>query len=87
MRRFDARHLRMLDLLAERPRGTNDLAIALAIDVSTASRLANEAVKRGFAVRQSNPEDLRAVSFSLTDAGRAIRRSARTLASKLEGAS
>jgi DNA-binding MarR family transcriptional regulator len=61
-----------LDLLARRPSWRmSDLAEALRIDPSTATRAVQRLVTAGLAVRTPNEDDGRVVMVEITDAGRA----------------
>ncbi|HZX55933.1 MAG TPA: MarR family transcriptional regulator, partial [Ilumatobacteraceae bacterium] len=60
-----------LDLLARRPSWRmSDLAEALRIDPSTATRAVQRLVSAGLAVRTPNEDDGRVVMVEITDAGR-----------------
>jgi len=60
-----------LDLLARRPSWRmSDLAEALRIDPSTATRAVQRLVTAGLAVRTPNDDDGRGVMVEITDAGR-----------------
>jgi DNA-binding MarR family transcriptional regulator len=60
-----------LDLLARRPSWRmSDLAEALRIDPSTATRAVQRLVTAGLAVRTPNEDDGRVVMVEITDAGR-----------------
>ncbi len=50
----------------------NELAAYLYVDKSTASRIANSLVDKGYLVREAHPEDARAVRLQPTGAGRAL---------------
>lgn len=62
-----------LEALVERgPSRSQALADALMLDKSTTTRVVDALVKKGYAVRQADAEDARALSLSVTPAGRAL---------------
>ena len=50
----------------------NELSAYLYVDKSTASRIANSLVDKGYLVREAQPEDARVVRLGPTGAGRAL---------------
>lgn len=59
-----------LEAISTRGRaGVNDIAAALALDKSTASRAVSSLVKKGLAVRKEHPRDGRAIEVTATRAG------------------
>lgn len=62
-----------LEALVERgPSRSQTLANALMLDKSTTTRVVDALVKKGYVVRQADAEDARALSLSVTPAGRAL---------------
>ena len=62
---------RALVVLAARgPQGTADLASALAVNPSTATRMCDRLVRKGLVRREPDPRDKRGVLVTLTDLGR-----------------
>ncbi len=62
-----------LEALVERgPSRSQTLANALMLDKSTTTRVVDSLVKKGYVVRQADAEDARALSLSVTPAGRAL---------------
>lgn len=61
-------------LAAEGALTVNELAAALFLEKSSASRLADGLVRKGYAERATDPEDRRRVRISLTQSGRALAR-------------
>lgn len=60
-----------LEVLVERgPSRSHALAQALMLDKSTTTRVVDALVRKGYVVRQPDPEDARAVSLCATAAGR-----------------
>lgn len=57
-------------LAAGGPRGTADLAAALAVSPSTATRMCDRLIRKGLARRHRHPGDRRTVRIALTPAGR-----------------
>ncbi len=75
----DSRLFLLLNLLYDR--GTvraSDLRTMLAVDQSTVSRQLAALAERGFIVRETDPDDRRASSVSVSETGRAAIASART---------
>lgn len=62
-----------LEVLVERgPSRSQALADALLLDKSTTTRVVDALVRKGYAERQADPDDARALSLSVTDTGRAL---------------
>jgi DNA-binding MarR family transcriptional regulator len=57
-------------LAADGPKGTADLAAALAVDPSTVTRVCDRLVRKGLVRRHRQPGDRRTVRIALTGAGR-----------------
>src|SRR5215471_8976011 len=57
-------------LAAQGPKGTADLAAALAVNPSTATRMCDRLVRKGLVRRQRQAGDRRAVRIALTASGR-----------------
>jgi DNA-binding MarR family transcriptional regulator len=57
-------------LAASGPRGTAELAAALAVNPSTATRMCDRLVRKGLVRRQRQSADRRTVRIALTEAGR-----------------
>ena len=68
---IELEHYRTLNALrsAGRPLAVNELATALRIDASTASRLVDRMVARGYVARGQDADDRRRTSLGLTSAG------------------
>ena len=68
---LSAVQLRALTVLQDNARGNlNDLAAAMGVTVSTASRLVDRLVAAGLVDRRPSPQTRREISLSLTPAGR-----------------
>src|SRR5688572_5102113 len=62
-----------LELLVERgPQRSQALAAGLRLDKSTTTRVVDALVRKGYAERQSDPDDARALSLRATRSGRAL---------------
>ena len=57
-------------LVSRGPQRVGDLAAALSVQSSTATRMCDRLVRKGLAVRQERPDDRRAAWLALTPAGR-----------------
>jgi DNA-binding MarR family transcriptional regulator len=57
-------------LAAQGPKGTADLATALAVNPSTATRMCDRLVRKGLVRRHRQPGDRRSVRIALTASGR-----------------
>jgi DNA-binding MarR family transcriptional regulator len=70
---------RMLDALAtaSEPLSVSALGEAIGVDQPRASRLVQQGVQRGLALREADPEDARRTRIALTDEGRRIARGMR----------
>ena len=66
------RTLRAIESADGRPLGVGDLADALAVDASTASRLVEQAVGEGYVERRASAQDRRRTELALTSAGEAL---------------
>lgn len=63
------RTLRAIEANGDEPMGVSDLAVALAVDVSTASRLVEQSVAEGYVERRSSARDRRRTELALTREG------------------
>ena len=63
---------RALDALEAEPLSVTELALRVGVDQPRASRLAAEAVRRGFAIRQADATDARRSLIALTPPGREV---------------
>ena len=61
-----------LETVVEGPRTVNEIAAALALDKSTASRTVTSLRRKGLATRRTNRFDRRAVEISATPSGRRL---------------